>query len=127
MKYIKKFEGNKIRWYKDGKLELPKEYDIIDVPEKDVIYCEEFTKFLIDNNAYDNYFDAIISRIVSIGDTRSKIERINSIINNRTTRIEEFMDDTIIDRTLSWDSTKQGHSYWANINKLWKDCVRLHK
>ena len=114
MKYLKLYED--IDFSQD-------EWDIEEEdPIKDMIYSEEFTKFLIDNDAYDKFkFEALgIIRDYNLmsGDEYkeySDIEKINEYI--KTYPAKSLIRRGVMDTIIRDKSDK--FLYWINLNDKW--------
>ena len=99
MKYLKPYnESVDINWEDIDDEEL----------SVDIIYDEDFTNFLVDNNAYDEYLHAM-----------KKVNGCNSVdeINNK---LRGFLKTRVIDGSFGWSTTPQGHEYWENLHDKWK-------
>ena len=59
MKYIKTYEGAKVKWYKKGEFSEPEETEDIKDSDKFELYNKDFTDFLIDNDAYDDFLEEL--------------------------------------------------------------------
>ena len=82
------------------------------IRDKKIIYNQEFTDFLIDNNAYGNYVKSIVLK----RGIPMSIPSINEYIKSRVPRLR---DDNIINDTVIWSQTEQGTHYWYDLHNLW--------
>lgn len=106
MKYIKKYnESVDIDW------------EDIDEEEifMDMVYSDEFTDFLIDNNAYDEYLHAM-KRVKNC----KTVDEINF-------RLRGVSKGSVIDKSFGWSGTPQGHGYWSRLHEKWNDLISIKR
>ena len=71
---------------------------------------QQFKEFLIEHNAYENYMEEASFGLIS---------RFSKIVEDVAYKSQ------LINLPLTWMGTKQGSSYWANLDKLWRDIFAI--
>ena len=71
-----------------------------------------FRNFLSHNKSFERFCQAIW-------------EQRNLTFKQAVRRSESL--SRIIDNSLTWDATPEGHDYWANLNTKWEKVVRIGK
>jgi hypothetical protein len=108
---LKTFEqfNEAVRWYNKGKLENPVEFDFQETEYNDFITDDEFRKFLIDNDVYDEY----IKNTLDIKFKQTMVDR------NFAANFAEKKSDKYISSAFDWYLSPEGHYFWSNLNKKW--------
>lgn len=85
-----------------------------------------FSKFLIDNDALHAYETNILNGDICNGGCCT--------IHHETYNLSSFLryikcrKESVIDMTLSWNHTPEGHSYWSRLNSAWaSECIELRR
>ncbi len=72
------------------------------------VIANNFRNFLTYHKAYDKFCFNLMSQHGLI---------FNDLVSGRV----EFR--SLIDHSLSWGSTPEGHGYWSNLSMLWNDSL----
>lgn len=75
-------------------------------------HAENFRNFLMENGAYEGYCKALLNQTgISF----------NSAIVGR----QQF--NNIIDKSFTWDKTKEDQDYWSVLNVVWNNALAQGK
>ena len=106
-----------VKWYKDGKLEIDeKEYS--ELPAHDIIFNEDFTNFLIENGAYENFLKETLKY-----KKLKNLEELNTYL--RLKHKNNAFPTNIIDNSMLWADTQQKDAYWSKLDDMWKNKCKV--